>query len=84
VGLPETVQQPLIRDLGRIEVDLNRFAVVSEVMVGGVPLGPPGIADAGSNHTLDGPKLGIGPPESPQGEGGCFEPGWRRGIHRGG
>ena len=69
--------------MGWVEVDLDRFAMVAKIMVGRVLLCPPGISDPGSNHTFDGPKLGIGPPESPQGEGGCFDPAWHRDIDGG-
>jgi len=69
--------------LAWIEVDLNRLAVVSKIMVGRILLCAPGISDPGSNHTFDGPKLGIGPPESPQGKSGGFDPAWRRGVDGG-
>ena len=83
MGLPENIQQLVIREPGEVEIDLNGFAVVSEIMVGRISFGPSGIADAGPNHALDGPKLGIGSPESPQGESGCFDPAWPRGVDGG-
>ena len=70
MSLPENIQQPFIRKLGRVEIDLDRFAVISEIMVSGVLLGSSRISNSRSNYTFDGPKLGIRAPESPQGEGG--------------
>jgi hypothetical protein len=83
MGLPENIQQMFIREPGGVEIDLKDFAVVPEIMVGRISFGPSGIADAGPNHALDGPKLGIGSPESPQGESGGFDPVWHRGVDGG-
>ena len=70
VAAPEDVQQFLVGDDGRIEIDLDGLGVVAEVVVGGVGLGAARVSYPGANNAVDGPELGIRTPESAQGEGG--------------
>ena len=63
----------------RIEINLERFAVVSEIVIRWIPLLSAGITHAGANNTGQAPKLGVRRPESAQGERRCFDIG-RGGI----
>jgi len=76
VAAPEDVEQLLVRDDARVEVDLDRFGVVAEVLVGRGVGRAAGIADARADDAGDAPEPGVGSPESAEGEG--------RGLQRGG
>jgi hypothetical protein len=70
---PEDVEQLLIGDDVRIEIDLDRLAVVAQAVVGGVFPDAAGIAYARADDTLETPELGVGSPESAQAEGGGLD-----------
>ena len=50
--------------------------MIAEVVICGVLCGTTRIANAGSNDTIDAPKLGIWTPESAQGKGRRFRLRW--------
>ena len=50
--------------------------MIAEVVIGGFFCGTTRIANAGSNDTIDAPKLGIWTPESAQGKGRRFRLRW--------
>ncbi len=70
VAAPEDVQQLLVGDNRRVEVDLDGLGVVPEAVVGGVWLGPARIAYPGADNAVESPELGLRTPESAQTEGG--------------
>lgn len=69
---PEDIQEFLVRDLGRIIINLDCLGMIAEVVIGGVFCGTTRIANAGSNDAIDAAKLGIWTPESAQGKGRRF------------
>ena len=82
MAAPEDIQEFLVRDPDRIILNLDCLGMIAEVVICGVFCGTTRIANAGSNDTIDAPKLGIWPPESAQGKGcsfriiWCFEVYW--------
>ena len=64
MAIPERVQQFFIRDLGWIKVNLNRFSVIAQIVIGGVLLRSPCIPNTGTNDTRDTPEPGVRSPES--------------------
>jgi hypothetical protein len=80
VATPEDVQQFLVGDDGRIEVDLEGLGVVAEAAIGGIALGAAGVAYPGADDAMDGPELGLRTPESAQGKGGGLRLGRHCGI----
>ncbi len=81
MAVPEDVQQFLVGDDGRVEIDLDGLGVIAETVIGGVGCGAAGVSYPGANNAVDGPELGIRTPESAQGEGGGFGFGGNCGIH---
>ena len=85
MAAPEDIQEFLIRDPGRIIINLDCLGMIAEVVIRWVFCGTTRIANAGSNDTIDAPKLGIWPPESAQCKGRsfrimwCFEVYWGNG-----
>ena len=69
VAAPEDVQQFLVGDDRRVEIDLDGLGVVAEVVVGGVWPRAAGVPYPGADDALDSPELGIRTPESAQAEG---------------
>ena len=79
---PERLQQLLERGLFRIVIDLERLAVVADVLVGRVFLAAARVADTGADDAGQTPKLGVRRPESAQSERGRFQFGWRGRVNR--
>ena len=77
----KTLTEILVRDHLRIVVELDRLGVVTQVVVGGVVRGAPGVADPGPYHSVEAAKLGLAAPESAQGERGRLEDAWCGRIH---
>jgi len=57
----------------RIKIDLNRFGVIAQPVVGRIFAAAAGVADAGADDPFDAPKLGVWSPESAQSKGRGFE-----------
>ena len=76
MAAPKDIQEFLVRDLGRIIINLDCLGMIAEVVICGVLCGTTRIANAGSNDTIDAPKLGIWPPESTQCKGRGFRIMW--------
>ena len=72
MAFPENAEQLSERYSGRIELNLHCFGMVSEAVIGGVPLRPSRIPHAGPYDTRDDPEPGVRPPESAEGEGSGF------------
>jgi hypothetical protein len=64
VAAPEDLQQFLVRDDRRVEIDLDGLGVVAEVAVGGVLPRAAGVPYPGADDAVDSPELGIRTPES--------------------
>ena len=75
MAFPEEVEELVVADDGRVEVDLERLGVVAEVVVRGIRMGAARVADAGAVDAGDGPEPGVGGPESADGERGGLESG---------
>jgi hypothetical protein len=73
VTAPEQVQQILVAYLIRIIVDLDRFAMVSQILIGGILRGATCISNTGADYSGETPKLGVGSPESAQRKGSRFD-----------
>jgi hypothetical protein len=69
---PKDVQQLLVRDDGRIVVDLDGFGVIAEAVIRGVWRGAPRVSYPGAPNAMNGPELGIRTPKSAQGKGGSL------------
>ena len=82
VALPENIQQPAIRDLGRIIVNLDRFAMVPQVVIGGILGCSSCVSNPGPNNAVNAPELSIRTPKSAQGKGGCLHLCWHVEVHR--
>ena len=67
---PEDVQKVVVRDLSGIIIDLDRLRVVTQTVIRRGFFLTAGIAHARSDHALQTPEPGVGPPKSAQGEGG--------------
>ena len=81
VAAPEDVQQLLVGDDSRVEIDLDGLGVVAEVVVGGVvPSAACIIPYPGADNPVNSPELGIWTPESPQSEGSRLHVSGNRGI----
>jgi hypothetical protein len=72
---PENIQQRLIRNLCRIVLDPDGFAVVSQFGVRGILCGTACITDRCTDGAFDEPEPGVCTPESPHGEGGRLRSG---------
>ena len=72
VPLEKTIQYLGVGNLLRVELDLSALGVVADSVIGGVLSGAGGITDPGDKDSWKTPKLGVGSPESSQGEGGGF------------
>ena len=81
MAVPEDVQQFLVRDDGRVEIDFHGLGVIAEAVVGWVLFGPARVSYPGANNAVDGPELGIRTPKSAQGEGGGLGFDRNCGIH---
>ena len=68
VIIPEEVDHFFEADHVRIEVDLQRFRVISQTVIGRELLITARVADAGSIYAIDDPKLGVWSPESAKGK----------------
>ena len=80
VAAPEDVQQLLVGDDRRVEIDLDGLGVVAEAVVSGVVLGAARVAYPGADDAVDSPELGIRTPESAQAEAGGLRAGGNCGI----
>jgi hypothetical protein len=80
VVAPEDVQQLLVGDDRRVEIDLDGLGVVAEVVVGGVVLSAARVPYPGADDAADSPELGIRTPESAQAEGSGLRAGGNCGI----
>ena len=80
VAAPEDVQQLLVGDDSRVEIDLDGLGVVAEVVVGGVALRAACVPYPGADDAVDSPELGIRTPESAQAEGSGLRVGGNCGI----
>ena len=69
MAAPEYIQEFLVRDPGRIIINLDCLGMIAEVLICGCFCGTTRIANAGSNDTIDAAKLGIWTPESAQCKG---------------
>ena len=83
MAAPEYIQEFLVRDPGRIIINLDCLGMITEVVIGGFFCGTTRIANAGSNDTIDAAKLGIWTPESAQGKGCRFRMTVRRQVYWG-
>ncbi len=72
MAIPERVQQFFIRDPSWIEVNLNRFSVIAQIVISGVLFRSPCIPDTGANDTSDTPEPGVRSPESAKSKGCRF------------
>ena len=66
--MAEALQQIVIGNDLRVEIELEGLGVVSERVVGRVRRGATAVADAGTNHTVETPELSVWSPESPERE----------------
>jgi hypothetical protein len=80
VATPEDVQQLLVGNDRRVEIDLDGLGVVAEVVVGGVGRRAAGVPYPGADDAVDSPELGIRTPESAQTEGRGLRAGGHYGI----
>jgi hypothetical protein len=69
MAVPEPVQQFLVGDDGRVEIDLDGLGVIAEAVVSGGWLGAACVSYPGANYAVDDPELGIRTPKSAQGKG---------------
>jgi hypothetical protein len=81
VSGPEDVEDFFVGGLGRVEIDLEGFGVIAELVIGGVFQSAAAEADAGAYDTGESPKLGLGFPESAQRQGGSFDLGGSGLVH---
>jgi hypothetical protein len=72
MAIPERTRQIFISDLGWIEVYLNRFSVIAQVVIGGILFRSPRIPDPGTNDTRDTPEPEVRSPESAKRKCGRF------------
>jgi len=70
---PEQLEQVVVGDLGRVEVDLEALGVVTHRAVGGLLLGATRVSYARSPDSLHEPEPGVRGPESTDGEGRGLE-----------
>jgi len=82
VTAPEEICQFAVRDLSRIEFDLNRLGMVPQIVVSGIVLSSPRVSDTGACDAFDAPEPGICSPKSAERNGCGFCPGCRSGIYR--
>jgi hypothetical protein len=61
------------RGHGRVEIDLEGFGVIADLVIAGIFRLAAGVADAGTDDAGQDPKLGFRLPESAQGEGGRLD-----------
>ncbi len=64
VGFPENLQKSSVRNDPRIEIDLDRFRMVAEIMICRVRASSPRVTDARSDNSIETPEPGVGTPES--------------------
>ena len=67
---PEDLQEMLIRDPGRVVIDLDRLAMIAQVMVSGIFRRSAGITNTGTDDARETPEPGVRAPKSAQGKGG--------------
>jgi hypothetical protein len=67
----------------RIKIDLNRFGVIAQPVVGRIFAAAAGVADAGTDNPFDAPKLGVRSPESAQSKGRGFKRSRGGGVYGG-
>lgn len=79
--VPEKLEELRVGYKFRIVVNLQRFSMIAEIMVGGIWLFPARIAYSGSDNSRDTPEPGVGSPESAQGKSGGLGLGWNLFIH---
>lgn len=83
MAAPKDIQEFLVRDPGRIIINLDCLGMIAEVVICGVLCGTTRIANAGSNDTIDASKLGIWTPESTQRKGRGFRITWSYQVNGG-
>jgi len=72
--LPENFEEPVVPDPCGIEIDLDRFRMITQRGVARVICRPACIAYARPDDSFKTPEPGVRTPESAQGEGRCFDP----------
>jgi len=73
MGEPELGEQLLVRQLLRIEVDLEALGVITDRAVRRVRGGSAGIPDASANDSGETPEPGVRTPESTGPERRCLD-----------
>ena len=74
---PKDLDEFPVGDLGRIEIDLDGFAVIADVAVGGIGRAAARIAYPGTDDAWETPVPGVWTPESTERKGGGFDLPWR-------
>jgi len=69
VARPERGEQLVVRHDARVEVELERFAVIAQVVIGRIDEIATGVADARADDSAVTPEPGVGSPESTEREG---------------
>jgi hypothetical protein len=70
VARRERGEELVVRHDARVEVELERFAVIAQVVIRRIDAGAAGIADARADDSAVTPEPGVGRPESTEREGG--------------
>lgn len=73
MAFPEDFEKFPVRNFCRVIFDPDSLGMVSDIIVGGVRGGPPGISHPGAHYAVQKPEPGIRSPESPQGKGRRFQ-----------
>ena len=73
MAVPKNIQQLLVQNLSRVKINLQSLGMVAEAVIGGVCFLAAGVANPGSDDSLQTPKLGVWSPESAKGKGGGFK-----------
>ena len=82
MGRQRHLEQHIVGDDRRVEIDLEAFGVVLDVAIRGVAPAPAGIADTRPPDTFDDAELGVRRPESTNGERRGFEARGSEGVDR--
>ena len=70
---PDLVEQLLVADDSRIEVELERFGVIGEIVIGRIDGRAAGVADARADDSWMTPEPGVWRPESAKTERGGLD-----------
>lgn len=81
VTVPEKLEKLRVGYHSRVVVNLQRFSMIAEIMIGGAWFFPARIAYSGSDNSRDTPEPGVGAPESAQGKSGSLGLGWNLFVH---